>query len=317
MPHDTREDVITDARFELRLRQWAPPVVLLLTYFAFSVPTLAAGGRILFSMWLHELGHTISAWLCGFAALPGPWRTRVPEERSWWVMGMVLAAIAWATWRRWRSDELDDRPRARNVALGIGAAAALLVVWLWNLSEAGASQFILFAGDGGGMVLGVALVACFYVRQDRHLHHSGLRWGFLVIGAAAFIDPARVWLRASDPDTIAFGHIEGVGDSDPTRLVDVHGWSAQTMVDRFQLLVWLSAIALVLFYARGLWAARRQVAIERAAEAAKAAARRFRRTGATSATSTNESATNTNDSATSATRGRRLTSGGGGTTANR
>lgn len=312
MHHDTREDVITDARFELRLRQWAPPVVLLLTYLAFSVPTLAAGGRILFSMWLHELGHTISAWLCGFAALPGPWRTRIPEDRSWWVMALVLAGIAWATWRRWRSDELDDRPRERNVTLGLGGAAALLVVWMWNLSEERASQFILFAGDGGGMVLGVALVACFYVRQDRHLHHSGLRWGFLVIGAAAFIDPARVWLRASDHDTIAFGHIEGVGDSDPTRLVDVHGWSVQTMVDRFQLLVWLGVIALALCYARGLLAGRRQVAIEQAAEAAKAeaAAQRYGAVGSVSAAngSTSERAG----------RGKRMTAGGGGgTTANR
>jgi hypothetical protein len=297
MTPDTRQDVITDARFELRLRQWAPPIVLLLTYFAFSVPSLAAGGRILFSMWLHELGHTVSAWLCGFAALPGPWRTRIPDGRSWWVLAMVLLVIAWATWRRWRSAELDDRPRQQRLTLGLGAAAALLVVWLWRLPEDRASQFILFAGDGGGMVLGVALVACFYVRQDRYLHHTGLRWGFLVIGAAGFLDPARVWLRASDHDTIAFGHIEGVGDSDPTRLVDVHDWPIATMVDRFQTLVWLGFAALLFFYARGLWAGRRQVADEAlAAEAAQAeAAHRF-----------------------APGRGRRPTAGaGGGTTANR
>lgn len=269
MVTDTQLDVIADARFELRVRQIAPPLTLLLLYAAFSLPTLAGALRIFLSMWLHELGHTVSAWLCGFAALPGPWRTRIPDERSWWVLGLVLLGLGWGAWRVWTS-ELYDRPR--QLALAAVAAAAALVVWLWTWPEDRASQLILFAGDGGGMVLGVALFACFFVGQEHRFHHSGLRWGFLVIGAAAYLDPARVWLRASDHDTIAFGHIEGVGDSDPSRLVDDHGWSVDALVGRYQTLLWACAAAIVLLYVRGVLAARQQVAREREEEAARAAA---------------------------------------------
>ncbi len=271
MPIDTRDDVIADARFELRVRQLAPPLMLLAMLVWFSVPSLARLGRIFLSMWLHELGHTVSAWLCGFAALPGPWRTRVPEDRSWWVLALVLLALAFVTWRSWRAAAFDHRPTARRGFLAAMAGAGLLVLWLWQLSEAAAAQLILFSGDGGAMVLGVALIACFSVRPEHYLHHTGLRWGLLAIGTAAFLDPALGWWRARDPDTIAFGHIEGVGDSDPSRLVDGFGWSVEALVSRYQTLMALCAVALVLLYARGVLAGRRLVEQEAAEEAARAA----------------------------------------------
>lgn len=268
---DTRDDVMADARFELRVRQLAPPLVLAIIALAFAFPTLASIGRVFLSMWLHELGHAVSAWLCGFAALPGPWRTMIPEERSAGVLVAVLAVaalIGWRAWIAWRNEGLDGR----RYVLAAAAALAVLTLGLWQLSEERAAQLILFCGDGGGMILGVALVACFYVRPESYLHHSGLRWGFLVIGSAAFFDPARTWLRASDPDTIAFGHIEGVGDSDPSRLVDAFGWSVDALVGRYQTLVWLGGAALVALYVRGWLAARRLVAEEARAAAERAAA---------------------------------------------
>lgn len=271
MLSDTRADVMADARFELRVRQIAPPLVLAIVALAFSLPTLAGIGRVFLSMWLHELGHASSAWLCGFAAVPGPWRTMIPEARSPWVLGALLAVLAligWRAWIAWR----NEGEASRRYVLGAVAALAVTSLALWQLSVERAAQLILFCGDGGGMILGVALVACFYVRQEHYLHHTGLRWGFLVIGSAAFFDPARTWLRASDHDTIAFGHIEGVGDSDPSRLVDNFGWSVEALVSRYQTLLWLGAAAMLVLYLRGLWAARRLVAEERAREAAAAAA---------------------------------------------
>lgn len=276
MVSDTKAEVIADARFELRVRQLAPPTVALLLWLALSVPTLAGTLRIFLSMWLHELGHAVSGWLCGLAALPGPWRTRIPEERSWWVMGVVLVGLAWAGWKMWTSEHGE---RARQIAVAALAATAALVVWLWFLPMERASQLILFSGDGGGMVLGVALVACFYVPQHHSLHHTGLRWGFLVIGTAAYLDPARVWLRASDHDTIAFGHIEGVGDSDPSRLVDGFDWSVEALVSRYQTLLWFCAAVLVLLYVRGVWAAKQAVAAEREEELAREAAHADRMQG--------------------------------------
>jgi hypothetical protein len=263
MSASTRFEVIPDARFELRVRQLAPVVVLGGMYLMFSMPTPAALGRIFLSMWVHELGHAASAWLCGFAALPGPWRTQIPQARSWWVLTVILGMLAWLGWRAWASED-----KRAVLACAVGAA---LSVWLWQQPTASATQIIVFFGDGGGMVLGVALMACFFVRDEHVLHHTGLRWGLLGIGAAAFVDPARAWLRADDHDTIAFGFIEGVGDSDPSRLVDEHGWAVDVMVSRYQTLLWLCLAVFAVLYVRGIATARREVRAEdeRAATAAR------------------------------------------------
>jgi hypothetical protein len=111
-----------------------------------------------------------------------------------------------------------------------------------------AEALILFFGDGGALVLGAALVATFWAPVGSHLHTSWLRWGFLGLGAFGFMDPFTTWWRARrDPDAIPFGQIDGVGDSDATRLVDLHGWSIGSLATRFVAvgLVCLVALALL------------------------------------------------------------------------
>src|SRR4051794_36875891 len=71
----------SDETLELRLRIFAIPVALLVASLFiwsglghFFVRTFA-------SMWVHETGHAVAAWLCGYLAFPGPWFTPVANER--------------------------------------------------------------------------------------------------------------------------------------------------------------------------------------------------------------------------------------------
>jgi hypothetical protein len=104
------------------------------------------------------------------------------------------------------------------------------------------------------------------------VHKNWLRWGFLVIGAFSYMDPMLQWLRASrDADTIPYGEMEGVGTSDPTRLVDDFGWSEKHLVGRYVTLGTICLIAITAAYVSGLYAEWRRTVSARAEADADAA----------------------------------------------
>src|ERR1041384_301783 len=61
-----------DAGHERLVRAAAIPGALLL---ARSLVQTSHGLVRLITMWVHESGHAVTAWLCGFPAFPGPWVT--------------------------------------------------------------------------------------------------------------------------------------------------------------------------------------------------------------------------------------------------
>jgi len=88
-----------------------------------------------------------------------------------------------------------------------------------------------------------------------------LRWGLLVIGAAAFVDTFATWWTARrDDDVIPFGEIEGVGLSDPSQLTDVYGWTVRALIARYVALGLLCLMTLTLTWLWGIWRARRELA---------------------------------------------------------
>ncbi|MBL8918389.1 MAG: hypothetical protein JNJ54_05980 [Myxococcaceae bacterium] len=180
--------------------------------------------RTFFGMWLHELGHATAAWLTGRWALPVPWFT-FSFGRSLIVSALMFgggAALARFGWQR-RS----------QTTMGLGAVW-LMASLVGHLAPTSFQEpFFTFAGDAGAMVFG-ALVSCgFLVRSPLRIFQGGLRWGWLVIGAASWADAFRVWWGSrTDADQIPFG-IEDGWPSDPSRLVDEFGWDTRTMVQRF------------------------------------------------------------------------------------
>jgi len=86
-----------------------------------------------------------------------------------------------------------------------------------------------------------------------------VRWGLLLIGAAAFADMFGTWWAAQwNPDVIPFGENEGSGLSDPLKLLEEYGWPTTTIVRRYVMVGVFSLAGLVLVYVWGVLRARRK-----------------------------------------------------------
>ena len=78
------------------------------------------------------------------------------------------------------------------------------------------------------MVLGTLLMTTLYTGPDSALRQRGLRWGFLVIGAAAFTDAFRTWWSSrTDFGRHPLRPHRGRGPEHPSKLTDSYGWSVQ------------------------------------------------------------------------------------------
>jgi hypothetical protein len=141
----------------------------------------------------------------------------------------------------------------RRVAIALGGFTLVQVFCTLALSVARAKQFIVFMGDGGCLVLGAVAMLTVYAPAESALHRGWLRWGFLVIGAAAFADAfAQWWAARTDFDRIPFGMNEGVGLSDPSVLSETYRWSTDQIVGRYVALGCVCLCAVTIAWA---WAA--------------------------------------------------------------
>jgi hypothetical protein len=209
---------------ERRFRQFALPVALVCAWAIVHTGLPHMLLRTVFSMWIHELGHAVAAWLCGRWAFPGPWFTPVGEGRSWFVAAVVAGGLGYAGFR-WR--------RSAWLALPVALLLAQLVGTVF-LSERAVRSFIIWSGDGGCMVLGTLLMLSFYAAKTSQVRVGWLRWGFLVIGASALADGFATWWAArTDRDAIPFGENEGRGLSDPTVLVFEQQFSIPGLVNSY------------------------------------------------------------------------------------
>ncbi|MCP4445959.1 MAG: hypothetical protein GY811_11525 [Myxococcales bacterium] len=251
-PPEVYHGIQAEAALERRLLIWAPPVV-----FALGFLLMFIGGdgfvRVVFGMWLHELGHAVSAWLTGHFAVPGPWKTQIDAEQSIKVTLAIFAGLGFLAFRAWQAE--------RTITLYVlGSIALLTLICTFGVSERNAQTAITFFGDAGMMIMGGALVLTFWAKPGTHIHTSWLRWGYLVIGALAYLDGVFTWWPArKDPSVIPYGEIEGVGLSDATKLIDVAGWSQQQLIDRYAAVIMAVAVILVARWAYGLWRIRHEM----------------------------------------------------------
>jgi hypothetical protein len=233
---------VDDDRLEWKVRAYAVPGALLVALAFHAWPTGHFLQRTFLSMIVHELGHAVTAWWCGFAALPTVWKTSIPELRgSVWILvaALELGLVVYG-WQR------------KQLALALAGVVLVIAQLIGiNADVDQAQAWITFGGDGGAMVIGTLLMMSFFVPK---LAEHGLRWGLLAIGAAAFIDTFATWWTArTDPDVIPFGEIEGVGLSDPSKLSDVYQWSTRQLVHRY---VTLGVACLVVLSAVYAWQVR-------------------------------------------------------------
>jgi hypothetical protein len=213
---------------EWKVRAGSVPIAFVLAIAFHSCDTGHFAQRTALTMPLHEIGHALTAWWCGFGAVPTLWKTLIGESRGVVVPLLVAAFNAFVLWRGWTTQRMG--------LFGLGLALAVLQFLGTTSSPDPASAAFTFGGDAGAMVLGSLLVVSFFVGPSSRLRAGGLRFGLLAIGAAGLVDTFATWWTARrDPDVIPFGEIEGVGLSDPSKLVDVHGWPVRHLIDRYVL----------------------------------------------------------------------------------
>ena len=149
----------------------------------------------------------------------------------------ITAGLAYGVWRGWTSDD-------RLLTAITGTVLAIQLFGTVILRPGTAHTWMVFGGDAGSLFFGALLMAAFFTPPDHKLHRDWLRWGFLVIGSASFVDTLREWWAARrDIDAIVFGEIEGRADTDPTVLLQA-GWSVDQMVFRYLAIAFLSLLAL-------------------------------------------------------------------------
>ena len=241
-----------DGHREWKVRGGAVPVALLVALMFHSCDSGHFVQRTALTMPLHELGHAVTAWGAGFAAIPSLWKTLIPEQRGVVVPVILAAAIGFLLWRGWTTGRMWIA--AIGLGLGIGQLIATAMI-----SVTAAQVAITFGGDAGAMILGTGLMISFFVGPDSRLRAGGLRYGLLGIGAAALVDTFSMWWTARrHPDVIPFGEIEGVGLSDPSKLDEWYGWTDRQIVHRYVTVGACCVAVLAAVWVWSTWQARRR-----------------------------------------------------------
>ena len=157
----------------------------------------------------------------------------------------ILIGIAFWAWK-------TERPHL----IAATAAALIFQFTCSRLPYSQAQALIIFGGDGGSLVLGSLLMMTFYVRRDTAIYENSLRWGFLGIGAAAFMDAFHSW--SGREEDIPFGLQEGT-QTDPSQLVETYGWTIQQLTQRYMRLAITCLIALTIIYIFGIVKTRKEL----------------------------------------------------------
>jgi len=233
------------ARHEFLCRLFALPGALLFGWtVAWAMPSLAA----FLHMWVHETGHAVTAWLCGFPAIPTAWITPTFPRTFWLNPLLALSAVA-AGYLAYRKE--------RWFWVAAASVLLLLVIACHRQTEYGSQGLILFMGEGGAFVLSTVLMMTFYARSDSQLTRNQLRWALLILGAIAFCHVYRVWSGGFENIANILEDTDERGPSDMRQLMLTYGWSIYTMVHRYQALGRWCLLALASAYTAGIVQVRR------------------------------------------------------------
>lgn len=229
------------ANHELICRIFALPGALLIGWLAVQTMPLLAD---MLRMWTHETGHGVTAWLCGYPALPTAWITIRSAERVPAASFLLAAALAFGGYVAWR----------RERWFWVGASAAtLLLVLAGNLrSGIQAECIITFGGDAGSFVVATVLMATFYARPESAVYRKQLRWVLLVMGAIAFMDTYATWAGGFEKFVDWLDGIDERGPTDLALLTQLYGWGIAEMQARFLKVAHLCFLIMTAMYMAGI-----------------------------------------------------------------
>src|SRR5262249_22981392 len=158
------------------------PVALIVARIGVSLFPFLTG---VLRMLVHECGHAVTAWLCGYSAMPGLWFTSMSESPESWITLMIIGILAGASYWAWKTN--------RNYLVAITVILFIVHLVCRRLTYDRAHALIAFGGDGGALLLGSLLMMTLYVSRESPVYENQLRWGFLAIGATSFIDTFHSW----------------------------------------------------------------------------------------------------------------------------
>ncbi|WP_157772328.1 hypothetical protein [Lacunisphaera limnophila] len=222
----TARDPADDEFFLLRFDDWkvntfVPPLLLAVTWLI----TISPLGFFLkgFHVWMHEFGHAVPAWLCGFRATPLPfgWTPVEPEYSHFVYWGLLLLFGL-----LFGAGLLERKVWAMIAAVGL---AGLQYYMTWRMPEHRQEfWWSAFGGVGGEFVLSTLCMLFFWVQLPEKFRWGGCRYVFFFIGATTLI---AIWVRWGDVyrgiEEIPFGSmINGEDDEggDMNKLMDGYGW---------------------------------------------------------------------------------------------
>jgi len=237
---------VKDVNLEYKFCLFALPIMLLIGFLFNSSAMGAFIQRTWLTMPVHELGHALTAWLTGYNAIPFLWVTIASTDSPGFI-GPILLLVGILALGRYAL--------IHNHKIGLFLSGILLMlqfIGTFILSPKTSDMLIIFGGDGMGFVIATLLMSSFYYGKNTGLYRGSLRWGFLMIGAAAFVDIYMVWLSSlGDPDKVPYG-TTGERFTDSYRLIEDFGWSFNQLINRYFYLGNLCFIVLCVVYYRGL-----------------------------------------------------------------
>jgi hypothetical protein len=229
------------ANHELICRGFALPAALLVGWL--TVQTMPMLSEML-RMWTHETGHAVTAWLCGYPALPTAWITIRSPERVLGASFLLAAALAYGGYMAWRLE------RWFWVA---ASAVTLLLLLAGNLrSDFKADCLTTFGGDAGSFVVATVLMATFYARPESTVYRKQLRWALLVIGAIAFMDAYATWSGGFEKIAHWLDDPDERGPTDLAKLTDYCGLAIGDMQTKFLKVAHLCFAAMAAMYTAGI-----------------------------------------------------------------
>jgi hypothetical protein len=195
------------------------------------------------SMWAHELGHAVVAWLGGFVAIPLPFVTlHASEDRTF--LGAMLLTLSIAI-----GAFFAFRRRAWALLTLLGGLASLQLLLTLTLNPAQATKWVIFAGLGGELVIPTLWMVAFYQRLPG-------RWDFwrypaLAASGVTFVRGLFLWTRVvSGARSMPHGSMVGSdSEGDVERLVRFYHFTEHGLAQAYLALAWGCFAMLACVYA--------------------------------------------------------------------
>lgn len=197
-------------------------------------------------IWIHECGHATVAWLCGYRALPLPFGwTSISHERSLFVYFGLLTLLGLLFW-----SGLKEKRRWPMMLAGILALMQFYLTWI--ISEHTTFLLFSFGGIGGEFYLSTLLIVSFFFPLPNYWRWDFYRYPAVLAAGFTFISSFTHWRHVKRGlEAIPWGTLfGGGGDSggDMNQLSEVYGWGDQRIIDTYNSLGSICAIAILSVY---------------------------------------------------------------------